>query len=54
MVTTRILECGIRPHFIIVETIRCSQQDLQVFERNGYERLAKIGWNEVYGLTGCD
>jgi FkbM family methyltransferase len=54
MVTTRILECGIRPHFIIVETIRCSQQDLQVFERNGYVRLAKIGWNEVYGRRGCD
>ena len=54
MVTTRILERGIRPHFIIFETIRCSQQDLQVFERNGYERLAKIGWNEVYGLRGCD
>jgi hypothetical protein len=21
-----------------------------VFERNGYERLAKTGWNEVFGL----
>lgn len=54
MVTTRILECGIRPDFIIFETIRCSQQDLQLFERNGYERLAKIGWNGVYGLRGFD
>ncbi|NUO39667.1 MAG: FkbM family methyltransferase [Gemmatimonadaceae bacterium] len=51
MVATRILECGIRPHFIIFETIRCSPQDLQVFERHGYERLAKIGWNGVYGLS---
>ncbi|HEY2066520.1 MAG TPA: hypothetical protein VGG84_11220 [Gemmatimonadaceae bacterium] len=54
MVTTRILECGVRPDFIIVETLRCSQQDLQVFERNGYEHLAKIGWNEVYGLRVFD
>jgi FkbM family methyltransferase len=50
MVATRVLERGIRPHFIIFETIRCSEQQLQVFERNGYERLTKIGWNEVYGL----
>ncbi|MEO7180123.1 MAG: FkbM family methyltransferase [Gemmatimonadaceae bacterium] len=54
MVTTRMLERGIRPHFIILETIRCSPQDLHVFERNGYERLAKIGWNEVYGLRVSD
>src|SRR6478672_8929211 len=54
MVTTRIFERGIRPHFIIIETIRCSPQDLSVFERNGYERLNKIGWNEVYGLRGFD
>jgi len=54
MVTTRVLERGIRPHFIILETIRCSQQHLQVFERNGYERLTKIGWNEVYGLRVFD
>ena len=54
MVTTRIFERGLRPHFIIIETIRCSPQDLSVFERNGYERLSKIGWNEVYGLRGFD
>jgi FkbM family methyltransferase len=54
MVTTRILERGIRPHFIIFETIRCSPQQLQVFEHNGYERLAKTGWNEVYGLGVFD
>lgn len=54
MITTRILERGIRPHFVIVETIRCAQQDLHVFECHGYERLAKIGWNEIYGLRGFD
>jgi FkbM family methyltransferase len=54
MVTTRILERGIRPRFIIFETLRCSQQHLQVFERNGYERLAKTGWNEVFGLRVLD
>ena len=54
MVATRMLERGIRPHYIIVETIRSSEQELQVFERNGYERLAKIGWNEVYGLRVFD
>ena len=54
MVTTRILERGIRPHFIIFETIRCSPQDLLLFERNGYERLARIGWNNVYGLRASD
>jgi FkbM family methyltransferase len=54
MVTTRLLERGIRPHFVILETIRCSQQQLQVFEHHGYERLAKRGWNEVYGLRVFD
>jgi FkbM family methyltransferase len=54
MVTTRMLECGIRPEFIILETIRCSQQDLRVFNCHGYERLAKMGWNEVYGLRASD
>ena len=51
MVTTRMLERGIRPHFIIFEAIRCSPQDLHVFEHHGYEHLARIGWNEVYGLS---
>jgi FkbM family methyltransferase len=50
LVATRILEHGVRPHFIIFETIRFSPQDLQLFERNGYARLADIGWNVVYGL----
>jgi FkbM family methyltransferase len=54
LVTTRILERGLRPQFIIFETIRFSEQELQLFERNGYERLAKIGWNEVYGLRVFD
>jgi FkbM family methyltransferase len=54
MVTTRMLECGIRPHFIIFETIRCSEQHLPMFERHGYERLAKTGWNEVFGLKAFD
>jgi FkbM family methyltransferase len=54
MVTIRILERGIRPDFIILETIRCSPQQLQVFEHHGYERLAKTGWNEVYGLRDLD
>jgi FkbM family methyltransferase len=54
LVMTRMLESGVRPHFIIFETIRCSPQDLQLFRRHGYERLAKIGWNEVYGLAGLD
>jgi FkbM family methyltransferase len=54
MVATRILERGVRPHFIILETIRCSPQQLHVFEHHGYERLAKTGWNEVYGLTNLD
>lgn len=51
MVTTRFLERGVRPHYIIVETIRSSPEELQVFERSGYERLTKIGWNEIYGLS---
>lgn len=49
MVTTRILERGVKPHFIIFETLRYSPEDLHVFEHNGYERLAKIGWNDIYG-----
>lgn len=48
--TTRILELGVMPRFIIFESIRYAAQDLEVFERNGYEHLAKIGWNEIYGL----
>lgn len=54
MVTTRILERGIRPHFIIFESIRCSHQHLPMFERHGYERLATTGWNEVFGLKVFD
>lgn len=54
MITTRILERGVRPHYIIFESIRCAQDDLHVFARNGYERLAKIGWNEIYGLRDLD
>ena len=54
LVTTRLLEQGVRPQFIIFEAIRCASHDLQVFERNGYERLTKIGWNEIYGLKGLD
>ena len=53
-VTTRILERGVRPQFIIFESLRCSERDLTVFERNGYEKLAKIGWNEIYGLKDLD
>jgi FkbM family methyltransferase len=49
-VTTRMLERGLKPDFIIFETIRYSPEDLQVFERNAYERLGKMGWNEIYAL----
>jgi FkbM family methyltransferase len=50
-VTTRMLEGGLKPHFIIFESIRCSAEELEVFGRNGYEHLGKIGWNDIYGLA---
>jgi FkbM family methyltransferase len=49
-VATRILERGVRPHFILFESLRCPPQELDVFDRNGYQSLGKIGWNEIYGL----
>lgn len=49
VVTARLLELGLRPDIIIVETVHVgSEVDAVNFARYGYKLANHIGWNDIY------
>lgn len=51
-VVARLLELGLRPNVILFEVLRVDEDDLVLFEKYQYERIAHIGWNHVYVPVG--
>lgn len=47
VVTTRLLELGLKPDAIIVETVHAGV-DAADMARYGYEKVRHIGWNDIY------
>jgi len=53
VVAARLLELGLRPEVILFEVIHVRADDLGLFARHGYEKVAHIGWNHVYIRAGA-
>lgn len=53
IVAARLLELGLRPEVILFEVIHVRAEDLVLFSRHGYEKVAHIGWNHVYVRVGA-
>lgn len=51
-VVARLLELGLRPDVILFEVLRVNEDDLALFHKYQYERIAHIGWNHVYVPVG--
>lgn len=46
----RFLALGVRPHYIVVETLRARADELEMFAECGYRFLCHLGFNDLYAL----